>query len=166
MLDFDGFSRSAQPKTFRPGVPNPTATETSQNPANCESARSSISPPVAHDSVSQGVHFSLLLLQIPSSTRFSVVLLDAQATATADDNEARPEGGEGEGAGEKKEREREEREEEEKKRKRKRRKRKRKRKKKSPDVRSRERAGPCLHRVWCRSSRSCLLSCKCGPFFF
>ena len=30
----------------------------------------------------------------------------------------------------------------------------------------RERACPCLHRMWCRSSRSCLLSCQCGPFFF
>ena len=36
----------------------------------------------------------------------------------------------------------------------------------SPDVRSRERACPCLQRVWCRSSRSCLLSCKCGTFSF
>ena len=36
----------------------------------------------------------------------------------------------------------------------------------SPDVRSRERACQCLHRVWCRSSRSCLLSCQCGSFFY
>ena len=34
----------------------------------------------------------------------------------------------------------------------------------SPDVRSRERACPCLHRVWCRSSRSFLLSCQCVFF--
>ena len=32
-------------------------------------------------------------------------------------------------------------------------------------MRSRERACPCLHRVWCRTSHSCLRSCECGSFF-
>ena len=36
----------------------------------------------------------------------------------------------------------------------------------SPDVRSRERACTCLHRVWCSQSRSCLLSRLCGTFLF
>ena len=36
----------------------------------------------------------------------------------------------------------------------------------SPDVRSRERACTCLHRVWCRSSRTCLLLGLVRVFFF